>query len=137
MASNDDIMRVLGQLESKLDAVVDRLERSDDAFAAEQRSAQSSRARIHARLDEQGKRITEAEKTIVAAGATVAQQRDVIKVLTDTVAGDIKPTIDEWKKIKLVGGMVSGALIAVGISAATVAAWAWDWLWGVLSHIKT
>ncbi|TAU98178.1 hypothetical protein ELI38_20460 [Rhizobium leguminosarum] len=75
------------------------------------------------------------EKTTVAAGATVAQQRDIIKALTDTVSEEIKPTIDEWKKIKLVGGMVSGALIAVGISAATVAAWAYDWFWSVLRHL--
>lgn len=135
MASNDDIMRVLGQLEAKLDAVVDRLERSDEVFAAEQESAHRSRARIHVRIDEQAYRITEMEKTTVAAGATVAQQRDVIKALTDSVAKEIKPTIDEWKKIKIVGGMISGAMIAVGFSAAAVAAWAYDWLWGILRHL--
>ncbi|MHC2573956.1 hypothetical protein [Rhizobium leguminosarum] len=135
MASNDDIMRVLGQLEAKLDAVADRLDRSDEVFAAEQKSAHISRSRIHVRIDEQAKRITEMEKTTVAAGATVAQQRDIIKALTETVSEEIKPTIDEWKKIKLVGGMVSGALIAVGISSAAIAAWAYEWLWNFLRHL--
>jgi len=73
--SNDDILRVLGRLEEKVDGVGKRLDRFEREFTEERRSSSESRHRLHERIDEQSSRITEAEKTVVAAGAIAAQQR--------------------------------------------------------------
>ncbi|RXT29380.1 hypothetical protein B5P46_11920 [Rhizobium leguminosarum] len=128
MASNDDIMHAIGRLEAQQDGLSKTIDRLFDDFADERRQAHESRARIHERLDEQAHRIGESEKTIVVAGATVAQQRDIIALLKATVDADVTPTINEWKRIKFLGGVLSGALIALGVTAATVVAWLYDWL---------
>lgn len=115
MASNDDILRALGRLEAKVDAVAIRLDRFEEEFDTDRRSSSDSRQRIHERIEQQAHRIGEAEKTIVAAGATVAQQRDIITGLTGFMESEIKPTLKEWNRLKTLGWGVRMVLIGAGV----------------------
>ncbi|MBX4897447.1 DUF1515 domain-containing protein [Rhizobium bangladeshense] len=128
MASNEDIMHMLGKLGAKLDALAERMDRADDVFGEERRSAHESRSVIHRRLDEQADKISSLRTDIEIHGKIDAQLRDNIAGLKDVVAKDVAPTIDEWKRIKFLGGVLSGALIAVGVTAAAAVAWLYDWL---------
>jgi len=115
VASNDDILRALGRLEAKVDAVAIRLDRFEEEFDTDRRSSSDSRQRIHERIEQQAHRIGEAEKTIVAAGATVAQQRDIITGLTGFMESEIKPTLKEWNRLKTLGWGVRMVLIGAGV----------------------
>ncbi|MFC5760501.1 DUF1515 domain-containing protein [Rhizobium sp. GCM10022189] len=129
-------MRALGNIEAKLDAVADRQDRADSLFAVEQQQAHHSRAAIHKRLDQQQQQISRMETTVAISGQVDAQLRDSIAVLKQTVMTDISPTIDEWKRIKFLGGVLSGALVALGVTAATAVAWLYDWLAIVLRYLS-
>lgn len=135
--SNDEIMRALGRLEGAISEISKRFGDFARDTSATNASASASRARIHERLEEQSHRITEAEKTAVAAGAIAAQQRDVIASLetsmNEDMAGlrkmidrDIKPTIEEVKEIKQLGKRASIVLIALGFTAGGAVMWASD-----------
>jgi len=121
--SNDDILRVLGRLEEKVDGVGRRIDRFEQEFTEERRSSSESRHRIHERIDEQSKRIGEAEKTVVAAGAIAAQQRDVITGLAQTIEHDIRPTIDQVKDITRLGKTASLIFIGMGFTAGGTFIW--------------
>ncbi len=126
MVSNDDILRALGRMEGKVDAVVDRLDRFEGEFRADRRSSSESRNRIHERIDQQAHRLGEAEKTIVAAGATVAQQRDIIAGLTKAMNEDINPTLREWNRLKTLGWGMRMLLVGAGVG---VGAFGTAFLW--------
>ncbi|MFN7091525.1 MAG: DUF1515 domain-containing protein [Allorhizobium sp.] len=123
--SNEDILRVLGRVEEKVDGVGRRLDRFEEEFGAERRSSSESRHRIHERIDEQAHKIGEAEKTIVAAGAIAAQQRDIIVDLTKTIQDDIKPTLEEWNRLKTLGWGMRVVLVSAGVSVGTFGAAFW------------
>jgi len=118
-ASNDDIMRVLGRLEEGV-----RQLRED--FNVEKDLARENRAKLHERLDKQGDEISELEKTVIVAGHTVAQQRDVITGLKDTIDRDVQPTIGEFKEIQKLGRGVAMVLVALGFTAGGIVIWAGD-----------
>lgn len=118
--SNDDILRVLGRLEEKVDGVGKRLDKFEQEFTEERRNSSDSRHRIHERIDEQTKRIGEAEKTVVAAGAIAAQQRDVIAGLTTTIEKDIRPTINQVKDITRLGKTASLIFVSLGFTAGGI-----------------
>ncbi|HEV7436845.1 MAG TPA: hypothetical protein VGO22_18570 [Pseudorhizobium sp.] len=114
--SNDDTLRVLGRLEEKVDGVGKRLDRFEQEFTDERRSSSESRHRLHERIDEQSSRITEAEKTVVAA-AIAAQQRDVIAGLKGTIDDEIKPTINQVKDITRLGKTAALIVASLGFTA--------------------
>ncbi|HEV7436575.1 MAG TPA: hypothetical protein VGO22_17170 [Pseudorhizobium sp.] len=78
-----------------------------------------SRHRLHERIDEQSTRITEAEKTVVAAGAIAAQQRDVITGLATTIDREIKPTINQVKDITRLGKTAALIFTGLGFTAGS------------------
>ncbi|UIK04922.1 hypothetical protein [Neorhizobium galegae] len=94
--------------------MADRLDRFEGEFDTDRKSSSESRQRIHERIDEQAHRIGETEKTIVAAGATVAQQRDIITSLTGFMETEIKPTLKEWNRLKTLGWGMRMVLIGSG-----------------------
>ena len=95
-------------------ASVDRFQRE---FTEERRSSSESRHRLHERIDEQPHRIGEAEKTVVAAGAIAAQQRDVIAALTTTIDQEIKPTMNQVKDITRLGKTAALIFASLGFTA--------------------
>lgn len=121
-------MRVLGRLEGKVDAVVDRIDKFEREFASERKASSESRHDIHQRIDAQSDKISEVEKTLVAAGGLVAQQRDVIAGLKDTIDNTITPAVSDWGKIKTLGVGFSGLLVALGFTGASLWIWAGDTL---------
>lgn len=123
---NDEILFLLGELregqkrqESSINQINERLE-------DEGKRAYENRARIHERLDDHSKQISHLETTVIVAGQTVAQQRDVMAVLKKTVDEEITPTIDEVKNIKKLGKWASVVFVSVGFTAGGVAFAAWD-----------
>ena len=137
MASNDDILRVLGQLEAKLDAVADRLDRSDEVFAAEQKSAHISRSRIHLRIDEQAKQISHLDTTIAISGGVDAQIREEIKALKETVEKNhsaVTPALEEWKRMKTLGYGISGLIAFAGLTIGGTVAYMSDGAVSALRH---
>ncbi len=120
MASNDDIMRVLGRIEEK----VEQLEK---AFQAEKSDAHLSRSTIHRRLDDQVVQVSLLDKTVAIHAQIDAQLRDEIAGLSSTVADNHKavtPALDEWKRLKTLGYGVSVLLVATGASIAGLVYWA-------------
>lgn len=136
MASNEDIIRMLVRIEAKQEEAGKVMDRLLDDFADEKKSAHESRAGLHRRLDEHADRISSLRTDIEIHGQIGAQLRDNIKGLKETVETDISPTIDEWKRIKFLGGAASAALIALGVTAATAVAWIYDWLAIVLRYLS-
>jgi hypothetical protein len=91
--------------------------------------AHESRAVIHRRLDEQVKRIGHLETTVAISGEIDAQIRNNITALTETVESNHKaatPALDYWRRVKVLGWAVAAVFLALGISAASAYAWAWD-----------
>lgn len=130
MASNDDIMRVLGRLEEGVSRI-----RED--FSEEKESAHESRSVIHRRLDEHAQTVAKLETTVAISGQVEAQLRDQIAALEERVKkhhAEVSPTIEEWKRIKTLGWGVSSLLVIAGVSAASIAAVAWDWFIAVVRH---
>ena len=126
MASNDDILRALGHIEGKIEAIDDRLQRFESEFSQERRSSSDSRSRIHERIDEQSLRIAEAEKTIVISGSIVAQQRDVVAGLAKSIDDDIKPTIEHVNDITRLGKTASIIFVGMGFTVGGFALATWD-----------
>jgi len=128
MASNDDIMRVLGRLEEGVSRI-----RED--FSEEKESAHESRAVIHRRLDEHAQTVGKLETTVAISGQVEAQLRDQIAALEERMKrnhAEVTPTIEEWKRIKTLGWGVSSLLVIAGVSAASITAVAWDWFIAVV-----
>jgi DNA-binding MurR/RpiR family transcriptional regulator len=127
MASNDDIMRVLGRLE-------EGVSRLREDFQQEKESAHESRAVIHRRLDEHGQNVSKLETTVAISGQVDAQLRDKITSLDKQITENVTPSIEEWKRIKTMGLGMSSLLVIAGVSAASIAALAWDWFAAAFRH---
>lgn len=127
MASNDDIMRVLGRLE-------EGVSRLREDFQQEKESAHESRAVIHRRLDEHGQNVSKLETTVAISGQVDAQLRDKITSLDKQITENVTPSIEEWKRIKTMGLGMSSLLVIAGVSAASITAIAWDWFLALMRH---
>ena len=113
-----EIMRSLGRLEEGV-----RQLRAD--FDAEKEHTRESRGKTHGKLDH-------LEETIVISGQVAAQTRDRIDVVEKKIETDIKPTVDEFRRMKLVGfgvlTAVAVAATALGLSLATIGEQIRAWL---------
>lgn len=122
MASNEDIMRVLGRIEAK----VEKLEKD---FAEEKHTAHESRTIIHQRLDQQVSQIAVLDKTVAIHAEIDAQMRDKVNALTETVKVNhkaVEPTIEDMKRLKTLGYGIAGMIALAGLSVGGLALWAWD-----------
>ena len=68
----------------------------------------------------------------LAAGAVVAQQRDVITGLKETIDDTISPAVSDWNRIKTLGWGFSALLVAMGITGASLWTWAGDTLGAIV-----
>ncbi|MBX4911228.1 MULTISPECIES: DUF1515 domain-containing protein [Rhizobium] len=139
MTSNDDILRALGRVEGRLTGIEESVALLRKDFGDEKEHAHESRAVIHQRLDEQQQRISRVDTTIAVSGEVEAMLRDQIKGLKETVDENhkaVKPTLDEWKRMKQIGYGISGLIAFAGLTVGgTVAymsdsavAWLRHWL---------
>jgi len=92
-------------------------------FDEEKGHAHESRKDVHRKIDDLTDRVGKAETTIQIAGQVTAQTRNLIDVLDSTVTKDVKPTVEEFKKIKTMG---HGVIVATGVAGGALgltAAW--------------
>lgn len=110
MEADDQILRVLGRLEAKVDNLADDQREDRD-------QARDSRARIHERLDEFNQALGAVKSDIVVGAGVDAQ----VRVELDGLAKAIKlqePAVNDMRKLRwgLMG--VGGALVASGVTLA-------------------
>jgi hypothetical protein len=118
MTSNDDILLMLGRVE-------EGVKRIREDFQEEKENAHDSRAVIHRRLDEQMRQINLLDKVVEISSGVDATLREEIKALKETVDrnhASVQPTIEEWKKLKIVGSSISGLIALSGLTAGTIIA---------------
>lgn len=130
MASNDDIMRVLGRLEEKV-------EQLGKDISEEKVTAHESRTSIHRRLDEQVMTVALLDKTVGIHAEIDAQMRDKIEDLTKTVEKNhdaVAPTIEDMKRLKTLGYGISGLIAIAGISVGGLFWWAGEAAVNAIRH---
>jgi chromosome segregation ATPase len=123
---NDEIKFLLGELREGQKRQEASIEQISDRLEEESRRSHENRSRIHERLDDHSKQISHLETTVVVAGQTVAQQRDVVSGLKKAIDEDISPTIEEVKNIKRLGKWASVVFVSLGFTAGGFAFAAWD-----------
>jgi hypothetical protein len=96
-------------------------------FDTEKDHAHESRKDVHRKIDDLGNRVGSVEGTIQLAGQVTAQTRDRIDAVNNEVseriggleaslAKDIKPTVEEFKRMKLIGWSIVG-VVGIGGTA--------------------
>lgn len=106
----------------RLDSIENRIEH-----------AETSRSKIHERLDTQ-------QEDIFIVGQVVAQHREYLKMLSDKIdfnQTEVMPALQSWNEIRTLGKWLSIGLVALGVTGAgvllIVKSWAlaaWDWFTG-------
>lgn len=77
-------------------------------FDQEKEHAHESRKDVHRKIDDLADRVSKAETTIQVAGQVTAQTRDRIDA--------VEPTVDEFRRMKLVGWSIVG-IVGIGGTA--------------------
>lgn len=85
-------------------------------FDTEKDHAHESRKDVHRKIDDLAGRVAEVETTIQVAGHVTAQTRDKVTAMESTLTDDVKPTVDEFKRMKLIGWSVVG-IVGIGGTA--------------------
>jgi predicted nucleic acid-binding Zn-ribbon protein len=85
-------------------------------FNDEKDHAHESRKDMHRKVDDLTDRVGKAETTIQVAGQVTAQTRDKVDAMDATLTSDVKPTVDEFKRMKLIGWSVVG-IVGLGGTA--------------------
>ncbi|MBY2934475.1 hypothetical protein [Rhizobium leguminosarum] len=96
-----------------------------------------SRAVIHKRLDEQAKQIHLLDMTVTVSSNVDGQIPEEIKTLKDTVEKNheaVAPTLEEWKKMKILGYGISGLIAFAGLTIGGIIAYASDGAVAALRH---
>lgn len=123
--SNDDILRALGRVEGRLSGIEESVSLLREDVSDEKQNAHESRSVIHRRLDEQARQIHLLDMTVTVSSNVDGQIREEIKTLKETVQNNhasVQPTIEEWKKLKIVGSSISGLIALSGLTAGTIIA---------------
>lgn len=87
-----------------------------DDFDTEKDHAHDSRKDVHRKIDDLAGRVGDVETTVQVAGQVTAQTRDRIDAMDKTLNTDVKPTVDEFKRMKLIGWSVVG-IVGLGGTA--------------------
>jgi len=122
MAGEDEVLRVLGRLEAKVDNLAEDQRDDRDIARAEREAANASRAKIHSRLDEHSAIIGQVQSDIrVAAGidAQVRVELDGVAKAVHQVRIDHEPAVNDMRKLRLGLMVVGGALVAGGVTLAS------------------
>lgn len=75
-------------------------------FDDEKGHAHESRKDVHRKIDGLADRVGQIESTIQVSGHVTAQTRDKVDAMESTLTDDVKPTVDEFKRMKLIGWSV-------------------------------
>ena len=85
-----------------------------DDLAQEREASRESRARQHQRTDEVIDRLGRIDSTIAVAGQVDAQVRTELDDLKKVV-GNIKPTVEEWRRMRTLGIGIVGLMTTDGL----------------------
>ena len=121
-APDRDILILLGELKKGL-------ERVESAQEEERREAKESRSKIHARLDQHVRNVSEIEGKVILIGHAFETQRELIGKVADKVDAnhaEVTPALKKWKQIETLGWGFSAVLLALGVTAGGVMMWAGD-----------
>ena len=97
-------------------------------IAEDREASRKSRAAMRDRIEEVVERLGKLETTVAVSGHIDAQVRNELDALRTSLAENraaVQPTIDEWRRVKLMG---HGVVWTVGIAGAAFGASAW-WFW--------
>lgn len=94
-------------------------------FDRERDQSRDSRGDLHDKVDVGNERMAHLEMTVQVSGQVAAQTRDKVEAMERTLNEDVKPTVDEFKRMKLLGW---GFLSVVGLGGTAFGA-AMIW-WG-------
>jgi len=122
MDSNADLMRVLGRLEQKIENLAEDMKEAKEA-------TKENRDRVQVELAEQKHMMSRLNNDVIINARIVAQQRDHINRLEDTIElhhAQVAPALEDWDDVKKLGKGISWALLAVGISAGSIFWWIGD-----------
>lgn len=122
MAGEDEVLRILGRLEAKVDNLAEDQRDDRDVARAEREAANASRAKIHERLDEHATMIGSMQSDIrVAAGidAQVRVELDNVAKAVHQVRIDHEPAVNDMRKLRVGLMAVGGALVAGGVTLAS------------------
>lgn len=114
MSMDDQVLRVLGRLEAKVDNLSSQQIEDRDA-------SRESRARIHERMDEFTSALGTVQSDIrVAAGvdAQVRVELDGLAKAVNKVRTDHEPAVNDMRKLRIGLMFVGGALVASGVTLA-------------------
>jgi hypothetical protein len=123
MASLEDVMLALGRVQEGVENL-----RSD--FRDEKKSAQSSRAAIHARLDAHAKEISGLREDIGISGQIDAQIREELK----SHKAATEPSIEEWRRMKALGTGVATLIAFAGLTTGALMIWVGDAVVAAIRH---
>lgn len=113
------------------------VEQLRDDFRDEREASRKSRAALHERVDGMSEDIGAIRGDIRILGEIDGQVRGEIQTLKETVENnqtDIKPTVDEWKRIRAIGIGFAGILALGGVSLGAMAVYAGETLVNAIRH---
>lgn len=110
MAADDEVLRILGRLEAKVDNLGE-----DQREDREQ--SRVSRARIHERMDEFSSSLNTVQGDIRVGAKIDAQVRTELDGLARAIKAH-EPAINDMRKLRLGLMLVGGALVASGVTLA-------------------
>ena len=87
-----------------------------DDFDTEKGHAHESRKDVHRKIDDLAGRVGSVEGSVQIAGQVTAQARDKIEWFEAKLTTDVIPTIDEFKRMKLIGWSVV-SIVGIGGTA--------------------
>lgn len=113
------------------------VEQLRDDFRDEREASRKSRASLHERVDGISEDIGAIRGDIRILGEVDGQVRGEIQSLKQTVETnqtEMKPTVDEWKRIRAIGIGFAGILALGGVSLGAMAMYAGETLVNAIRH---
>ncbi len=125
---------LLGQLIESVAGLRRDITDMRDDFDTEKGHAHESRKDVHRKIDELAGRVGAVESKIEIAGHVAAQTRDVIDAMEATLTDDMKPTVDEFKRMKLIGWSVVSIVGIGGTALGASLIWWGEQVIGAIRH---
>lgn len=101
---------ILHQILEKLGSIAAGQDQLRKDFDRERDQSRDSRHDLHDKVDVFGERLIHLEATVQIAGQVAAQTREQILGFEKTLTEDVTPTVDEFKRMKLIGWSVVGVV---------------------------
>lgn len=99
--------------------------------------AKENRAHLHNRIDDLTGDLGEVRRAIATSTVESEHLHEQVRIIdakVDRNHGEVKPTIEEWKRIKAMGIGVGGLLALGGLSLGSAILYAGDVFWTWLKH---